>query len=92
MEIQCPKQLRLIFSCIEDKKALLLTLTGRWPHLHALGKGLGVLQDLLLVGLELGLSSLLEGAGQAGDGVVVGSALSCKQFNNKHPSTKQNKT
>lgn len=38
-------------------------------------EGLGVGNDLLLVGLELGGLSLLEGDSQSGDGVVVGAAL-----------------
>lgn len=38
-------------------------------------EGLGVGDDLLLVGLELGSLSLLEGDSQSGDGVVVGAAL-----------------
>ena len=36
---------------------------------------LGVLQHLLLVGLELWLGCLLEGTGQASNGVVVGTSL-----------------
>lgn len=39
------------------------------------GKGLAVLQHLLLILLEGGILGLLEGNGQGGDGVVVGASL-----------------
>ena len=43
--------------------------------LQAGGKRLGVVEHLLLVGLEGGLRRLLQRAGQPRDGVVVGATL-----------------
>lgn len=51
------------------------TQGGRGGHLHALCEGLGVLEDLQLVFLELWRGSLLQGTGQPRNGVVVRTTL-----------------
>lgn len=66
-----------VFECRFSGESL--SLTSRDQGVAQLVKlvchGAGVLQNLLLVGLELRLLGLLQGAGQARDGVIVWTSL-----------------